>query len=155
MTDDQVPHDYVDGEAVHQRIVSGDEMVHQYQGSIRVLAGGKVNIAGNHQGSLWLEEDAQAVISGNNQGSLHVAGGARAHVVGRQQGSTHVAANGLIEVAASGALQGSLHVEGEIRNAGIRGGTVSGPGTVSDLSGARVVQPIRRGDALVYEWPAR
>jgi hypothetical protein len=51
-----------------------------------------------------------------------------------------------------GELQGSLHVDGTIENRGSRGGSVTGAGEVRDLPGSRVVQPVVRGGANVYEW---
>lgn len=131
--------DEFDGRPVPRSLVLADETVRNHQGSIRVMSGARLTLTGTHQGSLHVDPGAEAVIAGVHQGSLHVDHGAAVAVRGTQQGSTHVEQGGLVGVEPSGELQGSLHVHGSIRNAGVRGGSVEGDGELIDLPGARVV----------------
>lgn len=158
VADDGALYDYIDGKQVPARIVDGSETIHQHQGSVHVVDGGRLDVIGPLQGTLTIARGGEATISGAVQGTLHVGQGARVSILGKQQGTVHVDPGGFVEVAPSGALQGTLHIDGELRNAGTRGGLVSGSGSLDDLSGSRVVQPKRRerGGAVVYvyEWPS-
>jgi hypothetical protein len=147
--------DIIDGREVPPRRIVGEETIaDEHQGSIIVESGAHLRLTGAHQGSLRVQSGAAAEILGQHQGSLHVWGRAHVQVHGRQQGSVHVAAGGLVEVAATGRCQGSLHVEGRFVNGGVRGGSVHGHGTIDDVEGGRVKQPdeIKPDGSHVYRW---
>lgn len=125
--------EWEDGVLIPQQLITDDETIADHRGSIRVQSGRALVITGVHQGSLHLDPNAWLYLEGSHQGSLHVSPGAVVTVSGTQQGSTHVAAGGEVRVSPTGAMQGSLHVDGTLYNAGRRGGSEQGQGQITDL----------------------
>lgn len=144
--------EWVDGVLVPQQLITDDETMTDHRGSVRVQSGRALVITGVHQGSLHLDPNAWLYLEGSHQGSLHVASGAVANVSGTQQGSTHVAAGGEVRISPTGALQGSLQVEGTLYNAGRRGGSETGQGQITDLPSGRVIPAQYRNGVTYYDW---
>lgn len=115
--------EWVDGVPIAQQVITDDKTITDLRGSIRVQSGRALVITGVHQGSLHLDPNAWLYLEGSHQGSLQVAPGAVATVYGTHLGSTHVAAGSEVRVSPTGAMQGSLHVDGTLYNAGRRGGS--------------------------------
>jgi hypothetical protein len=153
MTDHEHHPDIVDGVEVPRRVVETDEqVVGTHQRSICVEAGAHLEIVGTQQGSVTFQPGSTGSIIGQLQGSLHVATGAVVTVSGRQDGSVHVARGGVLKIEPGGRVAGSLHNDGVIENAGTRGGHLSGEGTLHDLDGATVRQPVVKDGSTYYVW---
>ncbi|MGQ0846881.1 MAG: hypothetical protein ACT4QF_22400 [Sporichthyaceae bacterium] len=122
--------------------------VRDHQGSI-VLEPGSSAVVHRHQGSLSTV-DAEVCIVGSHQGSLSVGPGARVIIRGAHQGSVTVHQGGTVEVAHGGALQGSLHVDGQLTNSGKRAGSVSGAGLIEDVDDGYAVPGVVRNGITYY-----
>lgn len=145
--------DWVDGKWVPPRVVVGqEELLGTHQRSVHVEAGGQLVLVGILQGTLHVEEGATVVIRGACQGTLHVSSGSLVIIEGRQEGTVHVDQGGRVEAKSRAKLAGTIHNDGLILNQGVRGGRVSGEGTLKDLPGSSVKQPVMRDGAWIYHW---
>lgn len=145
--------DIIDGVKVPPRVVnSHEELVGVHQHSICIESGASLEILGTQRGSVTFQRGSSGVIVGQLQGSLHVASGATVVIHGVQQGSVHISQGGVVRVEPRGRLAGSLHNDGTIENGGIRGGAVSGSGSLNDLEGSTVKQPVLKDGAHYYTW---
>lgn len=139
-----------------QWVVAGDTILTtSHTGSVCVHKGATFELAkgGRLAGSLTLQPGSAARIVGQHPGSLRVGRNSVVDVLGDQSGSVHVDDSGLVKVHPGGKLAGSLHVAGVIENRGIRGGSVHlNGGTIHDIEGGSVKQPIRRSDGDTYIW---
>ena len=149
-------HILADGSEEHREpwvVTDNEVLATAHSGGVCVHEGARFELAGRGQlsGSLRLQSGSSARIVGQHSGSLHVASGSVANIVGSQSGSVHVERGGLVRVHPGGKMAGSLHVAGLIENRGSRAGSehISG-GTIQDLEGGSVKQPIRRGDRNYY-----
>lgn len=149
-----------DGSQTYQDpfVVQGDVVLRQpHSGSICVHEGANFTIArsAQHSGSLHFRRGSTGRIEGSHAGSLHMAADVTVEVQGNQSGSAHVAAGAVLTVAPDGQLAGSLHIDGLVTNAGVRGGSLETGlgGEVRDLPGSRVKQPVRNSEGMVYyQW---
>lgn len=147
--------DIIDGREVPPRRIDGEETIAgTHRGSLIVARGGHLRLAGTQRGTVHVEPCGAAEVLGSLQGTLHVERSAHVQIHGRQQGTVHVKQGGLVEVAATGRLQGTLHVDGRLINGGVRGGTVHGNGSIEDVEGGTVkgADEIWPDGTHVYRW---
>lgn len=133
--------DLIDGREVPPTVITTDRELYDHRGTIEVEGGATVTVRGTVQGTVSLHRGARLLLEGTVQGTLHVSGGAQAVVRGSQQGSVDVDHGGTVIVEPTGKLSGSLHVDGELINRGVRAGAIMGRGTIVDEGSGRVVQP--------------
>jgi hypothetical protein len=74
-------------------------------------------------------------------GTVHVAAGASAVFRGSVGGTLDVGQGGHATLTTTAVALGTMHIEGELTNEGVRGVQVHGRGTVSDMPGSTVRQP--------------
>lgn len=138
------------------KVVTDTELLAgSYAGGICVHEGAVFTIAeaGRLSGSLTFRSGSTGVIVGRHSGSLHVSDGASVEVVGDQSGSVHVDAGGIVVVAPTGRLAGSLHVAGLIENRGVRGGSVHlAGGAIHDIGGTVKQPQTSDGNVAFYNW---
>ena len=141
----------VDDNAGETRLFSGREaLTGTHLGPVRVVSG-SLFVAGLIDGTVRFDSGTSGVIGpgGSIEGALYVAGGAEVEIRGAQQGAVCVEAGGVLRIGRSGALFGTMQVDGRLENQGARGGAVSGSGDVVDLDGSEVRRQLLR-DGITY-----
>jgi hypothetical protein len=112
-------------------------------GSITVLDGGTLLVAGAHDGAVVLEGGATLAVSGALSGPLEIASLATATVTGDVVGPIVVRVAGTLVVEPTGRVAGPVTNHGSFTNRGYRSGPVDGrePDDQADAVHAEPVHP--------------